>query len=165
MKTLPPIATLKEVFFNKDGKYDLTQSIDWIQQLLNELNENSEYPEDQLAKLSSLDVHLEIERFFDSKLDQTLLIKSHVKSSYCTRCVKTLEPLERKLDFEFKAAFIHESFEKDEAYKELSETYLKDGVYDIYYQDRGKFDLKSMIHEQIYLNYDFFPKVEGEDQD
>ncbi len=159
MKTLPAIASLKELFFNKDGKYDLTQSIDWVALLLEELNENSEYSPEQLDKLSSLNIHMEIERYSDSKLDQTLLIKSHLKSVYCTRCVKTLEPLERELDFKFNAAFIHESFKEDEAYKELTETYLQDAIYDIYYEDRGRFDLKSMLHEQIYLNYDFFPKV------
>ncbi len=164
MKTLPPIATLKEVFFNKDGKYDLTQSIDWVHDLLAELNENSEYSEEKLAKISSLDISLELERFFDPKLEQTLLVKSKIKSSYCTRCVKSLDPLQRQLDFEFKGAFVHESFQDDEAYKELTETYLKDDVYDIYYEDRGKFDFKSMIHEQLFLNYDFFPKVEEEEQ-
>ncbi len=164
MKNLPAIISPREIFLNPDGKYALDQeNSEWVNELLQELNENSDYDDEILKKLSFLNLNFKLMKFHDSSLGETLLLNGTIKATYCTRCIKSLEPMELGIDVPLKAAFVPEFVKDEEAYKDVTESYLKDGIYEIYFEENRKFNLKEVFHEQIYLNVDFFPKIEVSD--
>ncbi len=161
MKSLPANISSKEIFLNPDGEYDLDQSnSEWVSEILTELNENSDYESNILQKLSFLKLKFKLEKFHDSNIGETLLLTGKINSTYCTRCIKSLEPMEQNLDFEIFSAFAPENIKTEDAYKDVTETYIKDRIFELYFEEKRKFNLKEMFHEQIFLNVDFFPKIE-----
>ena len=62
----------------------------------------------------------------------------------CSRC---LQPIDRKLDFSFEAAFVTE-----ENYTESKEAELKETDLDVSIFDGAKIDVNELVREQILLN-------------
>jgi hypothetical protein len=65
------------------------------------------------------------------------------------------------LDFSVSAAFVSEKIAESEEYKDTSEIWLNGETWELYTHKRNLVELSEMIHEQIYLNYDYYPRIDA----
>lgn len=143
---------------NKDHDYFLDKSIDWLAELLKELNENtSQLPEEELLKRSRLDVNLNVKKCFKPQMGEYLLVKGKIDAAFFTDCVRTLTLMKDEVNVEFQCCLLDKALESDDQYNDQIEIYTDNELFDLYYYERRKVDLKELIHEQIYLNKNPYP--------
>jgi hypothetical protein len=142
--------------------HKLTKDTPWVADLLKEMNENgtTKTPEQWLQE-TNLDIELKWIKHFKGEMGEYLLVKMELHSFYATECVTTLTPMRMALDFSVSAAFVSEKIAESEEYKETSEIWLNGETWELYTHKRNMVELSEMIHEQIYLNYDYYPRIDA----
>ncbi len=157
-------AQVKLSFLPASGfdRFELSEkNNDWVKELLIELNEkNSEESDDEKLSHTNLNIKMEIGKRHKGQFGEFALVKVQVDGTFTTECVKTLTPIEQILFVKFQACFLNESFEKSSEYEELTELFIENDVFELYFLNRGQADLKETLHEQIYLNVDPYPTKE-----
>ena len=143
---------------NQTKFYQLDSSVDWVKKLQDELNESVDDP--SFLDKTKISINLEIKKIFDPKMGEILLVEGSYSSLFATKCVKSFKDMHDSVMGEFKSAFIGEEFQKDEAYQELTDIYINQDTYELYYHGRGVADLYEMIHEQVYLEVNQYPQIE-----
>lgn len=138
--------------------YTLGIEQDWVRELLCELNENADdkSPEANIEE-TSIELSLELTKKHKDICGDYILVKGQFSTQYVTRCVRTLEIMPDSLDIEFKACFLDESYQDDEAYADQDEIYQDDDMYELYYTTKKFADLAEMVHEQVYLSVNQYP--------
>lgn len=151
---------------NNKFEFDLDQSVDWIKDLLDELNENAvnDPAAFGLLKQSRLQIAGEVEKKNKTDLGEFLLARGSINATYATECVRTLKPMKVELTVPFKVCFLDESLEKTEMFEETDETWVENDVYDIYYYGKRTVNFQEMLHEQIFLNYNQYPVLDADCQ-
>lgn len=149
---------ISKMALNSTFFYSLNKKQNWVNDLLIELNENTD-SETPLTNLEStyLNIELEITKRFKPEYNEYVLIKGHLETKYITTCVRTLEEMTEMLKLSFNTCFLHERLESDENFSEQMEIYEKDEMYELYFYTKGLIPLKEMIHEVIYLNINQYP--------
>jgi uncharacterized metal-binding protein YceD (DUF177 family) len=144
-------------------EFELDASIDWVREMLIELNENAteKSPEAYLAETKLL-ISGELEKKNKPDLNEILLVKGNVSAEYATECVRTLKPMKVELEFPFKVCFVDEALASSEQFAEIDETYVDNDIYQIYFYSKRTIDFQEMLHEQIYLNYNQYPVLDAE---
>lgn len=135
----------------------------WVADLLKEMNERAttKTPEEWL-KETNLDIELKWIKHFKGEVGEYLLVKVQVHSFYATECVTTLTPMRMGLDFNVQAAFVAEKLTESEEYKDTAEIWLDGETWELYTFKKNMVELSEMIHEQIYLNFDYYPRIDAE---
>lgn len=153
-------AKLNIVKFPRDTKksFTLAQEQDWVKSLLAELNEKADAKssEDYL-KETSIEVKLDIIKKHKEVCGDYILVSGHFSANYMTKCVRTLVDMPDSIELEFKACFLEEHYEKEEAYADQSEIFQDDDMYELYFYYKKFADLAEMVHEQVYLNINQYP--------
>lgn len=155
---------------NQSLNFEFEQDVDWIKDMLVELNENAtdKSPEEWL-KETTLVAFGEMTKKDKPDMGEYLLVKGTIEATYATECVRTLKPMKKDLDVSFKVCFIDQSMAETELFKDLDETWVDNEIYEIYFYDKRTIEFKDMIHEQIFLHVDPYPildadsKLEGVD--
>lgn len=159
---------------NSDGDYNVTKfavnqvveaKLDkntiWVQDILKELNENAdEKDENQYLNDTSLNIDLEIQKKFKNDLGEYFIVTGEITTRYQTKCVKTLKDMPMDLNIDIKAAFVDLSLEANDQFKDQTETFLENDVYELYFYAERKISLKEVVNELIYLNIDQYPSLE-----
>lgn len=143
--------------------FELDTETDWVEEFLLELNENAteKSPKEYLSE-TSIFISGEIEKKDKPDMGEFLLVKGKIETDYVTECVRTLKPMTKELDVEFKVVFIDESLATSELFADIDETYVENDVYEIYFYNKRTVDFKEMLHEQIFLHYDQYPVLDAE---
>ncbi len=146
----------------RDLVYDIDadQSQDWILELLKELNENSSLDETEYLPKSTLNITGSLKKINVPTFQDVGLLTYKFSAKYLTQSVQDLKIIEQELEYEASLCFIHENFQNDEAYKEETELYLAGQMYELYFMKKGKASVKEAVHEQTFLNFNFYPKSE-----
>jgi uncharacterized metal-binding protein YceD (DUF177 family) len=164
--TLPAKIQVSRVSGDSWSEYKMNKDTDWLGAMLNELNENATYRTPEMYFNSAyLDLDIKLKKKYRASMGEIVLLKCKLETTYYTQCVKTLGEMKDSLTLEFQAAFIHDHFENTPEYEESTEIFEENEVYELYYHRHGNVDLKEVIHEQIYLNYNQYPSLEPETQD
>jgi uncharacterized metal-binding protein YceD (DUF177 family) len=148
---------------NTPFDFDLDESIDWVREILMELNENAteQSPEAYLNE-TGLSITGELEKKNKQEINEYLLIKGVIRANYATECIRTLKPMQMDLEVPFKVCFVDEALATTEQFAEIDETYLDNDIFEVYFYTKRTINLKDMIHEQIFLNYDQYPVLDAE---
>jgi uncharacterized metal-binding protein YceD (DUF177 family) len=147
-----------------DFKFD--KETDWVRDLLVELNEKaSDYNEEDKIKESYLELEFKLAKKHTKAFGEFLILHAEVKSEYYTECVKTLQTMKDLLNVHFKAVFLHNRFENDEQYEEVTEIFVENDVHELYFFNKGMADIKEVFHEQIFLNINQYPTLEVDESD
>lgn len=151
---------------NSKYEIELNQSTDWVNNLLNELNENAvnDPAAFGLLKQSALTITGEVEKKTKIDLGEFLLAVGSIHAIYTTECIRTLRPMRMELTVPFKVCFLDVALESSEMFAETDETWVDNDVYDIYYYNKRTVNFQDMIHEQIFLNYNQYPVLDAECQ-
>jgi uncharacterized metal-binding protein YceD (DUF177 family) len=148
---------------NNTLEFEFDQDIDWVRDMLMELNENAtdKKPQDWLSE-TSLVIFGELTKKNKADIGEFVVVKGTIEATYATECVRTLKPMKMDLDVPFKIAFIDQAMAETELFKDLDETYVENDVYEIYFYDKRIIDFQSMIHEQIFLHVDQYPVLDAD---
>lgn len=165
-----PIA--KMISPNKVGstqfeEFELDQNVDWVRELLTELNENAvEKSEEAYLDQTDLDIKLKLKSFHEHAIGLVLLAEAEVKAHYATSCTLSLTEMFEDTHFTVKGCFLPEHLENAEEYEEATELFLAGELRELHYLKNGLADLKEFIHEHLYLNINPYPKLDfDEDED
>ena len=139
-------------------EYSLTKEQPWIKDILLELNENADtkLPEEYLED-SFIDAEIKIEKKFKQAYGEYIILTGTVKTEYFTQCVRTLNEMKDNLEVEFKACYLDNVYEENEELQDQVDIYMDGDVYELYFYEKKMADIKLLIHEQIYLNYNQYP--------
>lgn len=143
---------------NQEKYYSLDKSQDWVESLLRELNERADEksPEEYLNE-TSISVELNIKKKFDSREGEKLLVTGNVSAQYVTQCIRTLEQMNDSVEVDIKACFLEAANQDSDMYKDQTETFQENDMYELYFFDNKTIPLAEMIHEQVFLEYNEYP--------
>lgn len=154
----------KNISPNKVGSsdfqdFELDQNVDWVKELLIELNENAvEKSEEAYLDQTNLDIKLRLKSTDVQTIGHVLLAEAEVNTHYVTACTLSMEEVFETCHFTVKACFLPESFEKTEEYAEATETFIAGELRELHFLKNGLADLKEFIHEHLFLNINPYPK-------
>ncbi len=138
--------------------FELNESQDWVLELLKELNENSGLESEDFLPKSKILIKGTLKKTSVATFQDIGLVSLEFKAEYLSQSVKDLEIIPQALHYEVNLCFIHESFENDEAYKDETELFLEGKMHELYFTKKGKANLKEAVHEQTFLNFNFYPR-------
>lgn len=144
-------------------QYDMDESQPWIRDILLELNENADtkLPEEYVED-SFVNVKLTIEKKFNSTYGEYLILSGSVSTEYFTQCIRTLKEMKDSLEVEFKGCYLDSVNEKNEELADQVDIYMDGEVRELYFYENRVADIKLLIHEQIYLNYNQYPVLDND---
>ena len=128
-----------------------------------ELNEKADdkSPEEYL-KETSLDINLSLKKRFNPREGEMLLVSGTLTTEYATQCIRTLAPMKDSLDIEVNACFLDSSNQDKDMYKDQTETFQENQMFDLYFYEKKLIDLAAMLKEQIFLSYNQYPVLDAE---
>ena len=141
----------KQFKFNQD---DL-----WLNEILGELV-------DELGgELNSeidciIGVHLEGSKFQHHTYRDAVLLKGSLVVKYPASSSINGDQVQQELSVPIQSVFIDSSFEDNEELKEEITLFVEDQEWDLYFHNNGIVDLKTVIHEYIFLNRNPYPGSE-----
>jgi uncharacterized metal-binding protein YceD (DUF177 family) len=141
--------------------YKLDQKQPWIKDILLELNENADtrLPEEYLED-SLIFVDIRIIKKFKQTYGEYLLVSGSVRTEYFTQCIRTLGEMKDNLEIEFKACYLDNVYEENEELLDQVDIYMDGDVHELYFYEKKQADIKLLVHEQIYLNYNQYPVLD-----
>lgn len=128
----------------------------WTKEILNEIE--GDFFDDQLPKdEGKLTADLRVKRLVNNIYGEHLIVRGSAHVRYYAACVRCLEASLQEADSEFCVAFIHSRYENDPEYGEISHILADGEEAELYFHDKGKANLKELLHEQIYMNLEPLP--------
>jgi hypothetical protein len=161
---------------NNDGDYNVTKFLlnkklevtlhkdtIWVSDILKELNENADSKDpEQFLEETSIEIRLDLTKKFKNELSEYFLVSGEIEASYMTKCVKTLKDMPQSIIVDMKACFVDLSLEGNEQFKDQTETFIDNDLYELYFYSERKISLKEPINELIYLNINQYPILEAD---
>lgn len=163
-ENLAPNVNVRKLRSGQWLDYSMDKSCDWIRELLVELNENApaEFTEEQKLGNSELNIDIKLKKTNRGSIGDYLLCHLSLNSTFNTLCVKTGTPITDHISFDIKICFIPSEHEEEEEYKEQTEIFTDGEVYELYFLNKNwEAPLQEVIHEQLYLNMDYYPSIDG----
>lgn len=128
----------------------------WTREILNEIE--GDFHDEQLPTgEGNLTAHFKVKRLVNNIYGEHLVIRGQAHVRYYAACVRCLEASQQEADAEFCAAFIHSRYEKDPEYGEVSHIFVDSEEAELYFHDKGKANIKELLHEQLYMNLEPLP--------
>lgn len=151
---------LAKLALNQSYSFNLNKEQDWVKELLMELNQDVNLlPPEMYLMHTNLNISLNLQKKYNNEVREYLIATGKVDAVYRTQCVRTLKEMPEELNFEFKVCFLDESLAQEPEYKDQTEAYVDNGIYELYFYKRRHVDLKEMLHENIVLNKNPYPKL------
>ena len=162
-ESIPANVNLSKMRTNTWLDYVLDKNTDWVKELVLELNENAnELTEQEKVEQSKLELDLKLKKNFKGSVGDYLLCDLIVSAEFNTLCVKTGTPMKDSLDFEVKMCFLAEHLAETEAFLDQTEHFTDGEIYELYYLNKNsEAPLKDAIHEQLFLNLNFYPSIDN----
>lgn len=140
--------------------FDLDKNSEWLRELLAEMCENSDLDADEAIEQSTISLKGTLKKTNVPTFQDVTLMEYTFSANYATQSVNELKHMLQTLEYEASVCFLHDSYQSDEAYKEETELFVENKMYELYFSEKGKANVQAAIHEQTFLNYDYYPKSE-----
>lgn len=144
--------------------FDLDESVDWLGELLSELNE--ELSSDELQELDEdffVTFTGEALRKTTGKLEDHVKFNGKLSAVFGTKCINSGKPMVDNIDIEVKFVVIDNELIIRYGYEEETTLFVDDDDYELYTTQDNRFDIKEIIHEFIWLNKDQYPSLENKE--
>lgn len=155
LKKLDAQINISKISMDVTTDYDLNEDVDWVAELMDELEENTDR-EDEEYKKGSLEIEMSIKRKNEKPFADHVLIRGGFKTSFQMPCVRCLKLTRQTIEEPFTAAFMNKHFETEPEYEEADDIFTENENFDLYFHEKGNIDIKEMVHEQIYIHVDAF---------
>ncbi|EQC50120.1 hypothetical protein M899_2824 [Bacteriovorax sp. BSW11_IV] len=144
-------------FTDVPSEYELNSNDNqWVREILGEIE--GDFFDDELPKGEGLiTANLSIKRLVNNIYGEHIVVRAHAHAKYYAACVRCLEAAPQEADAEFQVAFINSRFEKDPEYGEISHILADGEEAELYFHEKGKANIKELLHEQIYMSLDPLP--------
>jgi hypothetical protein len=162
MKELESNVSLTFLPVNVKNNFELTKKQDWVKELLMELNEKAyeKSPEEYLNE-TELNITMCITRKNQTALGDYVIVEGKLQTLYATECVKTGMPMKEPLSLEFKACALEKTFETSPEYQDQTEIFIDNKIYELFFYEKRKLNIKDIVHEFIFLNLNQYPSLEA----
>ncbi len=158
MDTLNNLIKLARLGKDREYHYELDQSQDWVNDLLYELNETVVETElNEMPDNGKLNIEVTLKKQSNHQLREHLIIRGNIKGNFYTHCVRCLEVMKDNVDLHFDACAIPSDFEQNEHFEDQDIVICNNEEMDLYFYENGQVNLKEIIHEQIYLDFNQIP--------
>ena len=145
-----------ETFLDEEREYKLDKSCQWVEDLLEEIEENLDEDE-KSHKVRTLTVDLRIKRKKIPLFGEGLIVRGSFGGEFLLPCIKCLTPTPESVKGDFEAVFISDQHEKSEDFEENLNVWADGSTLEVYFHDRGKCNVKKILHEFIYMNINNYP--------
>ena len=145
-----------ESFIDEDREFNLEKSCQWVSDLLSELEEDLD-DDEKSHENREMTVNLKIKRKEIPNFGEGLVIKGDFKGNFHLPCIKCLAPAAESAKGSFAAVYISDQYEKSEEFEETLSVWADNSELEVYFHERGKCNVKKIIHENIYLNINPYP--------
>lgn len=148
---------------NNTFEFNFDQDADWVKDILLELNENAkEKSPEEYLKETYLRVSGEVTKKHRVEMGEYLLLEGNIEALYATECVRTLKPMTLNLEIPVKICFVDEELSESELFQDQDETFVDNQMWELYFYNKRIVDLKEVIHEQVFLNYEQYPVLDAD---
>jgi len=144
-------------FGDEEVTYKLNNEVEWVRELLDKIENDIEDNDDYAGEPGNLSLTLRIKRKTGSGFGEHLIVRGDIETQYSTPCVKCLEPSNQEVQASFAACFLHSHFEKSEELEESTHIFVDNEEMEVYFQDKGKADLKELVNEQLFMEIEPLP--------
>ena len=143
--------------------YTADKNVAWVADLLREMNEHATtHTSDAHFANSVIHLSVELSRKYKGEIGEYVLARGTIRATYDTECVRTLQPMQESLTAEFKTCFVPTTVTQSEEYAETGEIWLDGDTWDMYAYEKNQIDVSEMIHEQAFLNYNYYPRLDAD---
>ncbi len=148
---------------NSTLTFKVDKNTAWVADILKELNEKAtdKSPEEWLQE-TDLTVDITLKKCFKGELGEYLLAKGNISATYATECIRTLQPMKESFSAEFNTCFAAENVLESEEYAETGEIWVDGETRELYAHKRNLANIAEMIHEQAFLNYNHYPRLDAD---
>ena len=158
-----PQISLQELALNTPYRYQLSEQVDWVGELLEELNQEVEGRErEQMSSFLSL--NLEFTRRNQDNLQDYFTLTGDIDAQYITRCVRTYEVMEEIQRTPINAMLIAEQCQQEMGLQDETAYFIDNREWDLFTYD-FQVNLLEIIHEYIYLNKNPYPSLKRSGDD
>lgn len=159
-KKLTAILNLKEMNPDVIDEYKISNEVPWVQELVNELEEDNDGETGPLPSFVKLDLKITLRS--TKYYGDYVTVRSGIEAEYYAPCIRCLALTRQKIEAQVNGLFLHESYASKPEYQDISSYFIENEEMELYYHKKGQVELKEFIHEQIYIEREAFPKCEGE---
>jgi len=158
---------MKEHIFIKHLKLDRPEEIQldgqvpWLNKILDELNEDAD-DTDREKFSDSLEIYFKGEFLLknNGKLGDYVLLDGSLFASFVTLCVSTGTVMNDVVDCSLSIVFIDDVLKDKLGLEEETDFFIDNEERDLYYYDNNKIDIRSTLHENVFLHKNPYPKLE-----
>ncbi|MBT7610897.1 MAG: hypothetical protein HN576_14135 [Bacteriovoracaceae bacterium] len=139
----------------------LDENTPWLKSLLEEFC-NGLTPDDyeQGEELPSISFQGIVKLCDDSKFHDYVVFEGSFVMNFYTLCIKTGTVILDSLNASVEAAFINSSLKDKLELKEEVDIFITDKEYELYFHEKGKFDIRPVLVEYAHVNKNPYPTLE-----
>lgn len=148
--TIDPIINLKNFPSTGEEEFSLNTDINWIKELIVEVMDELGTSSEDATNAPKLEVDLLIKRKMSTLLKDHLVIKGIITGEFHAPCIRCLEDTFQEVEGKFSSCFVNSVLEKQPEFEDTSHVYDQEEL-ELYFHEKGKVNLKELIHEQLFL--------------
>ena len=155
------VLRVNKVRVDEVKEFKADKKTQWLDSILLELLEDCGHGKEDLGK-SDINLSLKVEKEHFDEFGEVLFCHGQVNLQYLDISVQSGESIEQKLEITVNCAFLEEHNEKKHQLEEEITIFFGEQEWDLYYHNRNMADMKSVIHEYVFLNKNPYPGMSNE---
>ncbi|MCK6594803.1 MAG: DUF177 domain-containing protein [Bacteriovoracaceae bacterium] len=159
-KKLTEIINIKDLNPDVIEEFKVSNEIPWVQDLVNELEEDNEGEKGELPSKIELDLKITLRsvKFYGDYVT----VRAGIKAEYYAPCIRCLALTRQEFEHDVNGLFLHDTYASRPEYQDISSYFIENEEMELYFHKKGQVELKEFIHEQIYIEKEAFPRCTGE---
>jgi uncharacterized protein len=153
---------LSQLKSKSNQELNLDENTPWLKALLDEFCEGLTVDDyEQGEEIPSISFSGSIKVCDDDKYHEYALLEGQFEIIFYTLCIKTGTVILDSIETGVGAAFINSNLKEKFELEEDVEIFLTDKEYELYFHEKGKFDIKPVLLEYAHINKNPYPVYEA----
>jgi len=152
------IIRINKIKFDVDEKLKFSDQNDWFREILKELNEDFEIGEIENSG-SQILFNGFVSKVNDSRYKDVVLLSGKLHARHLALCGVSGDIIEEEIEIDIMAAFLSLEIRDKYSLQEELNIFIQNETYDLFYYEQNRLDLKSVMHEYIFLNKNPYPQA------
>jgi uncharacterized metal-binding protein YceD (DUF177 family) len=152
---------------NREMEFSLDNTTTWVKNLYEEIfppyqglspEEKNEFLPPPEIPLSPMSIELSLKKAYEPETyAEFVLAQGSIKIHHTDACIRCLEIFPLYFETEFAACFLNQNFEADPNYQDLTDLFIQNKTWDLYFYEENMVNLADFFREQIILNQESLP--------
>ncbi|MFZ4713320.1 MAG: hypothetical protein ACOYL6_06400 [Bacteriovoracaceae bacterium] len=152
---------INKLAISKIHDFKLDESLAWMKELLQELNEDVKMGFVSPSSQASISCEGQYYKKHRAEYGEYAVVQGTLKAKFYTNDVSNGKVMLDDLEVDFCACFLGAHFKNDPNYKDEIEFYVDNQTMDLFFLDNVYIDLKEAFHEYLFLNKDPYPRIDN----